>query len=154
MQPCVLAPAASEVRKLGEGHVHAERSRPGLDCQERRTDSGVHVVLRNEITEEKLRADVGRDGADADYLAAFQDDAGRTPAFDQNAFDGGIGADNGTVRGGGRGHRFRDCAHAAFCVSPMSRLAVHLAEAVVQQDISRSGRRRGGVGADDAVEGE
>ena len=49
-------------------------------------------------------------------------------------------------------HRLRDGAHAADGMAPHPALAVHLAEAMMQQHIGRAGRRRGREGADDAIE--
>ena len=53
-----------------------------------------------------------------------------------------------------RGHRLRDRTHAADGVPPGAALAVHLAEAVVQQHVGRARRGRRRVVADDSVEGE
>ncbi len=53
-----------------------------------------------------------------------------------------------------RGDRLGNRAHAANRVAPHAGLAVDLAEAVVEQHVSRAGRKRRSVGADDAVERE
>ena len=57
-------------------------------------------------------------------------------------------------RSADRRHGARDGAHAADGVSPGAALAVHLAEAMVQQHVGGARRRRRRVVADDAVEGE
>ena len=56
--------------------------------------------------------------------------------------------------GGGFRHGLGDRAHAADRVSPHALLAVHLAEAMVQQDIGRAGRVGARISADNAVKAE
>ena len=85
-------------------------------------------------------------------------DCRRTPvvlaAFDDQAGDRGIGADAHAARLGGARHGLGDGAHAAHRMTPYAGLAVHLAEAMVQQHVGGAGRVRAGVRADDTVEGE
>ena len=56
------------------------------------------------------------------------------------------------LRGGGLRHRLRDRAHAADRMTPRALLAVHLAEAVMQQHIGRARRVGARVVPDDAVQ--
>ena len=63
-----------------------------------------------------------------------------------------IDADLRAVRGRRLRHRLRDRAHAADGVAPGALLAVHLAEAMMQQHIGRARRVGARVIADDAVE--
>ncbi len=116
--------------------------------------SGATALDRDEIAEQQLRADVGRDRARENLLAAGQHDAGRDAVrgHDLLHFDAGANLDAAARRR--RSHGAGDGAHAADGVPPGAALAVHLAEAMVQQNVGGARRRRRRVIADNAVERE
>ncbi len=87
-------------------------------------------------------------------FAGIEKDAHGGAARRDDLLHPGAGADLCATRLRGCGHSLRDGAHAADGMPPGAALAIHLAEAVVQEDVGGAGRRRGGVVADDAVEGE
>ncbi len=89
-----------------------------------------------------------------DDLAVRELDARRASGLHHHASDGCARAHHHPARRAFRGHRLRDRAHAADRVSPLPRLAVHLAEDVMQQHVCRSRRVGAREVADDGVEAE
>ena len=150
----LLARPAPEIRQLGQRDVHAEGAGAGLEAREAPMEIGVDGALGHEVAEQQLRGHVGRHRARGDALAGGEANAARPAAFDDQRGDRRLGADDGTARLRGPRHRLADGAHAADRVAPHARLAVDLAEAVMQQHVGRAGRERAGIGTDDAVEGE
>ena len=133
-----LAGTAREVGQLGKRDVHAEGPGPDLRPVKRRADPA-RRPFRHQVAEQQFRRDIGRHGARGDSLAGMRGER-RLPchARDHAA----------TRRWCGRQHRaprlprhgLRDRAHAADRMAPHALLAVHLAEAVVQQDVGGPGR--------------
>ena len=80
--------------------------------------------------------------------------AARRAVLDDDLPHLGAGADLDAALRRGLRHRLRDGAHAAQRMTPDARLSVHLAKAMVEQDVGSAGRGRRRVGTDDAVEGE
>ena len=83
---------------------------------------------------------------------ALGHDADRAAFLDDHLAHRRIDADLRAVRRGRLRHRLRDRPHAADGVAPHALLAVHLAEAMVQQHIGRARRVGARIVADDAVE--
>ena len=79
-------------------------------------------------------------------------DAGGAALLDDDLAHRGTGADIGAMRGGSLRHRLRDRPHAADRVAPYAFLAVHLAEAMMQQHVGRARRIGARIIADDTVE--
>ena len=101
---------------------------------------------------QQFRIEIGDHGAGADRLAFFRHHADRAAVLDDHLAHGGADADVRAMRGRSFRHRLRDRPHAADRVAPRALLAVHLAEAVMQQHVGRARRVGARVVADDAVE--
>src|SRR6185312_9901558 len=120
------------------GHPFAEfpRQRRGVD----------------QVEIEQPRVQIGDDGRGANRLATFRDYSNGASTLDD---DFAHAACDANFRAAGRSrfrHRLRDRSHSAYGVTPHSLLPVHLAEAVMEQDIRRPRAERTGVMSDDAVE--
>ena len=101
-----------------------------------------------------MRIDIGDDGARSYGRAVFQHDPGGVVTLDENFAHLGADIDADALFAGGSCHGLRDRAHAANGVSPHARLAVHLAEHVVQQHIGGAGAVRAREIADHGIEAE
>ncbi len=128
---------------------------PDLRPRETPMQIGLDGAVGHEIAEQQLRGQRWRPRP-ARRCARPTPGERRRPCRPRRSSDGDrrLGADDGAARLRRTRHGLRDGAHAADGVAPHARLAVDLAEAVVQQHVGRARRVRAGIGADDAVEGE
>ena len=144
---------AGEVRQFGERHVHAERAGAAAPRFRSRSANDGGSAARSISCRYRsfgLRLEIDRAGADR--LARLGHDADRAALLDDHLAHRRADADVGAVRGRGLRHRLRDRPHAADRVAPRALLAVHLAEAVMQQHVGRARRVGARIVADDAVE--
>ena len=143
---------AGEIRQLRQRDVHAERAGAAAPFRDALRECGGQRRAVDQRAVEQLRIEIGDDRARADRLALLRHDADRAALLDDDLAHGRIDANLHAVRGRGLRHRLRDRAHAADGVAPHALLAVHLAEAMMQQHVGRARRVGARVVADDAVE--
>ena len=127
---------AGKARQLRQRDVHAKSGRPALPAPHAGDEFRWQRTLLDEVEIEQLRIQVA-DHAPRRHLASVaQRDADRLPGFDIDAGHRRIAFDLHAEPFRLRRHRLSDGAHAANRVAPGTFLAVHLAEAVVQEHIS------------------
>ena len=151
MRLCPRPRGGAEVRQFRERHVHAERPGPALVATDRLDELGRQLRRLQQALVQQLRIDVGGHRPRAQHLPGLQFDADRAAAFDQYPRDWRIDGDPHAARPCFGGHRLRDCAHAANGVAPFARLAVDLAETVMQKHVGGARCIGTGVVADDGV---
>ena len=108
--------------------------------------------MRSEV--EELGIDPCGDGCGADGFALVRLDADGATILDKDLGAPASKPDVHAVRCGGLRHGLGDRTHAADGVAPDAFLAVHLAKAMMQQNIGRARRVGARIIADDAVEAE
>ena len=149
----LAARQAGEIRQLGKRDVHAERAgaaapvRDALDEMPAGSAAGSISALI-----EQLRIEVGDDRARADVSPVSVTTPTARPFSTMTSRTGASTRISTPCAAAALRHRLRDRAHAADGVAPGALLAVHLAEAVVQQHVGRARRVGARVVADDAVE--
>ncbi len=150
----VAAGKRGEIGQLGQRDVHPERSRAAAVGGDAGAEIGRQMLRRDQLFEQDPGSDVGNHPQRLDDGAVVKFDADGTSRLDDHPRDGGAGPQRDAARRAFLRHRLRDRPHAADRMTPLSALAVHFAEYMVQQDVGRPRRPGTGVVADDGVEAE
>ena len=117
-----------------------------------RLANATDVLGRYQLLEEQLGIDVGDDAPCPDHVAALDFNTARAAALDNHFLHASPGSDVDVTRRALLGHRLRNCTHAAKRVPPLTALAVHFAEHVMEQHVGRSRLIRTREIADNRIE--
>ena len=143
-----------ERRQARERHVDAKRARADAEAVHRGRELRRQRGAFDQPAVEQLRPDVRRDCARAQHLPALELDAHGAPPLHHHAPHRRLEVDLHAARSRLLGHELADASHAADGMAPAALLAVHFAEAVVQQHVGRAGRVRTRIVADHRVPAE
>ena len=143
-----------EVRQFGQRDIHAKRARPATPVFHPPPESFGQRARLNEMEVEKLGINPRGDGCGTDGFTLVRLDADGLPILDKDLAHPRRKSDGDAMRGGGFRHGLGDRAHAADRMAPDASLSVHLAEAMVQENIGRARRVGARIIADDTVEAE
>src|ERR1700731_1842861 len=143
-----------EVWQFRERNIHPKRARPATPVFHPPPESFGQGARINEVEVEELGVDPCGNGCGTDGFTLVRLNADGLPILDKDLAHPRRKPDVHSARGGGFRHGLGDRAHAADRMAPDAFLSVHLAEAMVQENIGRARRVGARIIADDTVEAE
>src|SRR5580704_16538328 len=143
-----------EVWQFRERDIHRKRARLATPVFHPPPESFGQGARINEVEVEELGVDPRGNGCGTDGFTLVRLNADGLTIFDKDLAHPGRKPDLHAARGGGFRHGLGDRAHAADRMAPDAFLAVHLAEAMVQENVARARRVGARIIADDTVEAE
>src|ERR1700732_2542881 len=143
-----------KIRQFGQRDIHPKRARPATPAFHPPPESFRQSTRLNEMEVEKLGINPRGDGCGTDGFTLVRLNADGLPILDKDSAHPRRKPDVHAARGGGFRHGLGDRAHATDRMAPDAFLPVHLAEAMVQENIGRARRVGARIIADDTVESE
>jgi hypothetical protein len=143
-----------EVWQFRERDIHPKRARPATPVFRPPPESFGQGARINEVEVEELGVDPRGNGCGTDGFTLVRLNADGLPILDKDLAYPRRELNVHAVRGGGFRHGLGDRAHAADRMAPDAFLSVHLAKAVMQENMGRARRVGACIIADDTVEAE
>src|ERR1051326_6125144 len=144
----------AKFRQLGKRKIHSKRARAGDVVRDSPCKPRIEVFDPNEFLKQQSRMQIADYTIGQDVLAALGGHAGSAAVLHDHLCNGRPGADYHAFFIACPFHGVRDRAHSANGMPPCALFAVHFAEGVMQENISRAGSRRTRETSYDCVEDE